>query len=59
MLTNQQTLAQIGGLLLVVAVIAVLMGARRAYLAVVARRVHRAAGRPVPGRTRDISRRAA
>lgn len=51
--------SQVLGLLLFVLVVAVAVGVHRAYVAVVRRRVYRAAVRPLPGRTRDIVRPAA
>ncbi len=46
---------QVAGLLLFVALVAVLVAARRVYLHVLRRRVLRVLERPLPGRTRDVT----
>lgn len=45
--------SQAAGLLLFVLLVLAAVAARRFYLRVLTRRVHAAAARPVPGRTRD------
>lgn len=55
---SARAISELGGLLAFAALVAVLVGARRVCLRITRVRLQRAAARPLPGRTRDLTRRA-